>query len=72
MEKAREFWNKNEDKFKILIDGAFCETIEDDLDAIEFCISEKEYESAGININECKNTLTQIVENEKLMIETVL
>ncbi len=66
------FWEENKRNFNILIDGSFCETVENNLDALSFCFAEKEYTEAKSIINECRNTLKQIMEGEKLSSETVL
>lgn len=66
------FWQKNQGKFKMLVEGAFCETVENCLDSIRFCFEEKEYTQAKNSVNECRNALRQILENERLSIEVVL
>ncbi len=69
---ARLFWKNNKGKFKILIDAAFCETTENCLDSLYFCFNEEEYTEAKNSINECRNNLRQIVENERISIEMIL
>ena len=70
--KAKNFWQKNDGKFKILLEGTFCETVENCLDNLNFCFYEREYTEAKNSINECRNTLCQIMENERLSIEVIL
>ncbi len=70
--EARAFWQNNKSKFKILIDAAFCETTENCLDSLYFCFNEKEYTEAKNSINECRNNLRQIVENERISLEVIL
>ncbi|MBQ8503612.1 MAG: DUF4363 family protein [Clostridia bacterium] len=72
IDEARSFWNENESKFRILVEGAFCETVENCLDRLSFCFTEKEYTEAKNSINECRNALRQILEVEKISIEVVL
>lgn len=69
---SAEFWQKNQGKFKMLIEGAFCETVENCLDSLRFCFAEEEYTEAKNSVNECRNALRQILENERLSIEVVL
>lgn len=72
IKNSKAFWQNNKSRFKIIIEGSFCETVENSLDTLNFCFEEKEYTEAKNSINECRNTLRQILEGERLSFEVIL
>ena len=72
IQQAAEFWQKKENRFKFLIDLNLCRSIENCLESVTFFISEKEYTDAKSSINECRDILKQITENESFSVDIIL
>lgn len=69
---STEFLNQNRSKFNILVEGDLIEAIEDHLNAARFYFEEEEYIETKSSLQECRNTLEEILESEKLSLEIIL
>ena len=72
VKEASDFWNSKEGMFKFLIDLNLCRSIENCLESVTFLINEEEYTDAKSSINECRDILKQIMENESFSLDIIL
>lgn len=69
--EASEFWSDNQKLYRILVDGSYCEKINESISLAKMSLSINEASHAANSLNECKANLNHILEKEKLSFEAI-